>query len=353
MKFFSNMSFKGSVNQARRCALGCITKHIGGLDNPIDVNNINVHKILISRPNNRLGNQILMTPIIQEVSNLFPNCTIDLFVRGGLALIIFKNYKNIDRIICLPRKPFKNLMQYLMVWVKLRNKKYDLIINVDNGSSSGKLSTKLSRSPIKIFNNPDERLLHIYNDYVHIAKNPVYNLRRCFDKNIGVNKDRPIPVLDLKLDSNEKNRGKELLQELVSNNKKTICIYTFATGGKCYSQLWWTNLYDRLKGEYGEYYNIIEILPIENISQINFAAPSFYSRNIREMAALIANSTLFIGADSGIMHLACSSGTPTIGLFSVTNVKCYEPYGNKNMAIHTNGQEVETIIDAINKVLIK
>jgi heptosyltransferase III len=347
------MSFKGSVNQARRCALGCITKHIGGLDHPIDINNINVHKILISRPNCRLGNQILMTPIIQEVTDLFPNCTIDLFVRGGLALIIFKNYKNIDRIICLPKKPFKNLLQYLMVWVKLRNKKYDLIINVDNGSSSGKLSTEFSRSPIKIFNNPDEGLLHIYNDYVHMAKNPVYNLRRCFEKSMDINKNKPLPLLDLKLDLNERNRGKELLQELVNNNKKTICIYTFATGQKCYSPLWWKKLYDRLKDEYGTNYNIIEILPIENISQINFAAQSFYSRNIREMAALIANSTIFVGADSGIMHLACSSGTPTIGLFSVTNAQWYEPYGNKNMAIHTNGQEVETIIDAINKVLIK
>ena len=65
--------------------------------------------------------------------------------------------------------------------------------------------------------------------------------------------------------------------------------------------------------------NFVEILPVENISQLNFSIPSYYSKEIRDIAGIIANTSVFIGADSGMMHLATSSGTATLGLFSVTN----------------------------------
>jgi hypothetical protein len=45
-------------------------------------------------------------------------------------------------------------------------------------------------------------------------------------------------------------------------------------------------------------YNIIEILPVENVSQIAFKSPVFYSKDIREIGAVIANTEIFIGADN-------------------------------------------------------
>lgn len=347
------MDFKGEVNRIRRIIMHNITKYVGQSDDVVNVNNLNINKILISRPNSRLGNQILITPVVQEISDIFPNSKIDLFVRGGAAVVIFENYNNIDQIIRLPQKPFKNLIQYLLVWVKLRRKNYDLAINIDNGSSSGKLSTQLVKSKIKIFGAVDNDLSLQKEDYIHIAKAPVYNLRKSLSKVMDIKEEKPIPPLSIRLNEEEKKRGKELLSQLVKNNKETICIYTYATGAKCYSKDWWTDLYNQLKEKYEPEYNIIEILPKENVSQIDFkASSSFYSRDIREMGALIANSILFIGADSGIMHLACSSGTPTIGLFSVSDLERYKPYGGKNTAIDTNNNTSKEIINIIDATLV-
>ena len=39
--------------------------------------------------------------------------------------------------------------------------------------------------------------------------------------------------------------------------------------------------------------------------------------------------------DSGMMHLANSSNTTTIGLFNVTEPEFYGVYGNKNININT------------------
>lgn len=339
------MLFKGKVNRVRRLFMHSLTKPIGQKDHMIGVNNPDIVNVLICRPNSRLGNQLLITPVIQDISSYFPNCKIDLFVRGNAAFSIFKNYRNIDRVIKLPQKPFRNIIQYLYVWCGLRRKNYDLVINIDHGSSSGKLATKLSKSKRKIFGVMDEELSTTYSDYAHMAKSPVYNLRKSLGIDLSIN--TAIPTLDIKLDIDEKKLGEDLLFNIVKNNKATICIYTYATGGKCYSIEWWVRLYGMLKERYERNYNIIEILPKENISQINFEAPTFYSMDLREIAALIANTNLFIGADSGLMHLASSSGTPTIGLFSVSNVDRYQPYGKRNVGVNTNDKSFEDILDII------
>ena len=93
------------------------------------------------------------------------------------------------------------------------------------------------------------------------------------------------------------------------------------------------------------------MLPIENISKINFKAPNFYSKDIREMGAIIKNTTVFIAADNGVMHLASASLTPTVGFFSVTNPLVSAPYGNGSIALHTNETNIKDWIKAINGIL--
>jgi len=43
------------------------------------INKTIVQSVLICRPNHRLGNQLLITPIVQEVIDVFPEAKIDLF----------------------------------------------------------------------------------------------------------------------------------------------------------------------------------------------------------------------------------------------------------------------------------
>jgi heptosyltransferase III len=44
-------------------------------------------------------------------------------------------------------------------------------------------------------------------------------------------------------------------------------------------------------------------------------------------AAVLRRCTLFIGNDTGLMHLAAASGTPTLGLFGPSPVEQYAPWG--------------------------
>jgi ADP-heptose:LPS heptosyltransferase len=333
-----------------------ITKNIGS--SPINSSlalppKDEIKRVLISRPNQRLGNLLLITPLVQEVTATFPKCTIDLFVKGGLAPVLFENYENINLIIELPKKPFKNLIQYFKVWKTIQKQHYDLVINVDQNSSSGRLSTRIARAKYNFFGDlsGDNAIKH--EDYVHIAKYPIYNFRSYLTQ-LGYEKtEHPIPSLDLKLTALEIEEGKKIVADIVKNKKKTFCIFTYATGEKCYSESWWESVYEKLKTAFPDY-NIIEVLPVENISMISFKAPTFYSKDVREIGAVIANTHAFIGADSGIMHLASAVHTPTVGLFSVSNINKYKPYNNNSITVDTNISGAENMcIKALNEILRK
>ncbi|MBK5722458.1 glycosyltransferase family 9 protein [Dysgonomonas sp. Marseille-P4677] len=348
------MSFKRKINRFRGVLMHSLTKYVGRSSfdgESLRDSNIEVKRVLVSRPNSRLGNQLLITPLVQEVSNRFPGCKIDLFVRGNIAPILFENNENIDRIIRLPKKPFKELLKYLGVWMSLRKYHYDIVINGDQHSSSGRISTQIVNARYKFSSDIDEDLNARYKDYRHMAKFPIYNLRNDLEKLGMKTENTEIPLLDINLTDTEIKKGKELLDTIVSNDKKTICIYTFATADKCYPPSWWEPFYDRLKSEYAEKYNILEVLPAENVSQINFQALSYYSKDLREMAALIHNTEIFITGDCGVMHLASAAHTPTIGLFSVSNLERYEPYNKGSLGIDTNKTDTEGIIKEIDKIL--
>jgi heptosyltransferase III len=63
--------------------------------------------------------------------------------------------------------------------------------------------------------------------------------------------------------------------------------------------------------------------------------------SLPEAASVLQRATLFIGNDSGLMHLSAAAGAPTIGLFGPTDAATYRPVGRCATAV------VATSMDAI------
>lgn len=54
-------------------------------------------------------------------------------------------------------------------------------------------------------------------------------------------------------------------------------------------------------------------------------------------AALMSRADLFVGNDSGMMHLAAAAGAPTLGLFGPTDERLYGPWGERAAAVRAPG----------------
>ena len=337
------------LNSKKRKTFNLITNYFKNSKKPNTLPNDLEYNILVTRPNHRLGNQLLITPLIQELKTQFPNSKIHLVVNGNLSHSIFCNYNYIGEVINLPKKPFSNIWSYIKQSCKLIFKKYDLAITACESSNSSKIFVKLSRSRIKIYNSGTNS--YNSNKPLHIAQYPIFNLIYFLNPSENF-KSYEYPKLSMKLSKEEIKKGKLIISEFFNNKKPTICIYTFATGAKCHSKDWWINLYKSLKTEFANY-NILEILPIENVSQISFNSKHFYSKDLREIASVIENTSIFIGADSGIMHLAAATNTTTVGLFNLKDSRVYGPYGGLNQSINTNKNDINKIINIINSTLTK
>lgn len=344
------MNIGRRINDARRFVMHRVAEGIGKTNlSKGTIDSAQVKRILISRPNHRLGNQLLLTPLIQELCNRFPGCKIDLFVKGNAGPTIFQNYTAVDRIMKLERKPFNHLLNYLRGWTQLQKSTYDLVINVIYNSSSGRIAAQFARGRFKLFCEEDPEILKQFPDAVHMAQYPVYYLRKYLP---GVSNSSPVPRVDLKLNETELRAGAAKLHEIVPNTRRSISIFTFATGDKMYDTAWWEKFYAALVEAFPNH-NLVEVLPVENVSQLNFKAPSFYSKDIREICALIANTDVFIGADSGMMHLASASLTPTLGLFAVTKSELYAPYGGGSRAVNTQEMSIGQLIELTRSLLPK
>tara|TARA_Y100000991_G_scaffold214093_1_gene201082 strand:+ start:5056 stop:6093 length:1038 start_codon:yes stop_codon:yes gene_type:complete len=342
---------KGRINYIRRKINRFFSRyliHNGNTDLKFNLNISNVKKILVCRPNHRLGNNLLLLPLIKELTDIFPNAKIHLFLKGNIGDEVFENYSVVSKIIKLPRKPFKDLVNYFSCWLTIFKHNYDISINANRVSSSGKIAVKISKSKYKFYNVFNQEL-SLINDYNHNAKNPIYNIRYLVKHKLDRTNNK-ISKIDIKLRDYEIQNGKKILRSMFKDNKPVISIFTYATGNKCLSKNWWKTLYLKIK-DFETEYNILEILPIENISQINFRAKSYYSNNIREIASVLSNTKLFIGADSGMMHLAHSSNVSTLGLFNVTEKEFYGVYGDNNINIETDNTEHDSIFNTIKSMI--
>jgi ADP-heptose:LPS heptosyltransferase len=62
-----------------------------------------------------------------------------------------------------------------------------------------------------------------------------------------------------------------------------------------------------------------------------------------EITACFARTALFVGNDSGLMHLAAAAGAPTLGLFGPTDATEYAPAGRRTLAVVGQSRDMTAI----------
>lgn len=65
--------------------------------------------------------------------------------------------------------------------------------------------------------------------------------------------------------------------------------------------------------------------------------------SLPEVAACLARCALFVGNDSGLMHLAAAAGAPTLGLFGPTPSAEYAPAGPRAAAVLSLSSRIEDL----------
>lgn len=319
-----------------------------------------IHRILVCRPNHRLGNMLLMTPLIAELEQLYKGAEIDVVAEGPLAADVFAGFFSVRNVYCLPRRGFKHPVSFLSLIARIRKNRYDLIVDPCVGSGFSRTLARIFRGRYKLgFGDPEKKspgLTHVVPTSMaprHMGRRPVALAR--WHSVPAPNDSLAFPAMDIRLTEEERANGRAVLRDLLADSPsppagRTIGIFADATGNKRYASEWWDEFLAALLTLVPQC-RLVEIVPAHGHSMLGSRWPSYYSSHIRRMGAVMAAADLMISADCGVMHLAVASQVPTIGLFCVTDEKVYGPYGGGSGSLVTSDLSAQDVARRVVKAL--
>ena len=300
-----------------------------------------IHRILICHVSHTLGNALLLTPLIQELEAVYPGAQVDIVTRSQVAEALYGRYFNVDRISKLPSHGVGHPWRYLREWRQLHRNHYDLVIDPDPQSQTGRLLTIMAKGSCKLGFDGPKKIGHVTHAVPcadapeSVGKRAVFLLRVACGNRPDL---RPYPVPDIRLDDREREQGREAIARLIASRglpaapRGVIGIFANATGGKLLGSDWWTPFLEALESV-SDGYHIVEILPAFGRSLLGSRYPAYFSGDLRKLASVLSALSVYTSADCGVMHLACASRATTYGIFTASNADEWGSYGPGNHVI--------------------
>ena len=275
-----------------------------------------MRKKLLFIGNTRLGDTIMSTGLLNSLCNNHDaDATV---VCGSVAVPIFKSFPNVIKIIQLNKRKYS--MHWFEIWKDVKKIKWDIVCDL----RSTPIIWFISARKRIILSSKESKTLHRISRLSKISPNNDKPIPKVWINNIDKkeaksylnNSEGPYIAIGPTANWNAKIWPAEKFAKLIENIMK----YNFFKGGTII-----------LVGGPGEEKigRDVEGL-IKNIKIINLIG-----KPIMQTPAIFSMSLIFIGNDSGLMHLAAASGTPTIGLFGPTDDKLYAPTGKKCVVVRT------------------
>lgn len=262
---------------------------------------------------NRLGDAVLSTGVLARLLDDYPGARVTV-VCGPVPAGLFKGVPGLDDIIVLRKKRYS--LHWWDMWFKCAFKLWDVVVDLRNAPLSYAL--------------PAKRQVHLGK----AGKQDIHRVRAMASV-LGLQDAPPSPKLwttaadDARADQLMAGAGPVLALGPTAN-------WT----GKIWPAERFAELALRLSGE-GGIVPGARIAVIAHSSEAQLAQPVLDALPTERTINLVGDTSLltvfaclkraafYVGNDSGLMHMAAASGTPTLGLFGPSREIHYAPWGEK------------------------
>jgi lipopolysaccharide heptosyltransferase II len=295
------------------------------------INPSQIKKILIIRLR-RIGDIIMTTPAVSALRKGFPDAFISYVVEEPYKNLVEGN-PALDKIIVIEKGQSKK--DFIKLIHQIRKEKYDVVLDFHGGPRASMI-TLLSKARLKIGHRIRYRnfIYHIKiprkpkTGYSHSVENHLN-----FVKALGINVDTP-PLLYLPpAQKKEAEKVEKFLDENGLEGFKVITIHISA--GNRFRD-WGVENWNQLIHLFSKNPRVKIVLIGANedriaeekiLKECKRTAHSLVGKlNLREVRELIDQSSLFVGPDSGPMHIAASTSTPIVALFGPTLPANFAPW---------------------------
>ena len=290
----------------------------------------NFKKVLVFRLDNKLGNAILLLPLIQSIKKSMPEIEIDVLYSSNYAEI-FENHPDIHSSITYDQKYLlRNPFRYLLLISQLRKNNYDVVFSSTNSNSfsvSQALFAGLLKSKHTVgFDWKESAELHTDivkgNTNVHYSEAQV-DLWRYFDKSAIAENPKIYFVQD----------------NIPKPEKEKVLFWLGATGNKILPKKLFEEIYTFLKEK-----NITFCLAagphdkhlLKRYPLIEKDNVLLLKGSLKDAVKFFKQFKLIIIPDTGPTHLAVALGIPTIQVFVNSDPVWYAYKGYNLFLINKN-----------------
>lgn len=293
------------------------------------INKDHINKILVLKLRG-MGDVILSTTILDNLRVDFPNAKID-YLTEKPSKEALSDLSQIDDIFLFNRK---STWERLKLFKKIRDKKYDLVLDMFSNPSTAQL-TFISGARYRA-GFPYKGRKYAYNIFGPAARDQHHaaELHLEFLKTIGLTYSSD--SLYFGLNEVVLIKADQLLAKSRSAGKLLVCLSP--SGGwaskKCDPSVFAT-IAKRIQNEFNASLFILwgpgdkeEAFEIKRI--LGDSVEIAPNTSVKEMGAILSKCDVVIANDSGPMHISTAVGTPTLSMHGPTNPKLQGPYGNKH-----------------------
>jgi heptosyltransferase-3 len=288
----------------------------------------------------RIGDAVISSGILEHLRLTYPQARITVAV-GVVAGDVFAHLPNLERLIVFDKERFD--FHWFRLWQKLVGRFWDIVIDVRGSGVAYFLAAK-HRKSIRGGRRPGWR-------YAQLGAA------------MGL-KPPPLPV------AWTNSADAERAASLLPTGVKLIGLGPTANWGP---KIWPAERFAAVFRELAK-------TRLEGAQAVIFGGPGEQERalaapilsllpdaidltgklTLPEVAACMRRLDLFIGNDSGLMHLAAAAGAPTLGLFGPSHASQYAPAGIRAAfavapgpagAASMQDLTVESVLDAVNLLL--
>ena len=313
--------------------------------------------ILVCRPNTRLGNTLLMTPLVAEIEATLPAARVEILTACPAAPDVFREFPSVERVHQLPFRGVRHPLRHLLTLLHVRRRRYDVLIDPCPRSWTGRFLTRRLPASLKLGFSSGHKLdgvdvsVPFEGAPVHMGDYPVYLLRRGL---LGLDAQAAradTPKLSIRLTAAELRAGREEIERLLGSGGSgaVVAVAAHATGAKRFDVEWWRRMIASLHASIPSA-RVIEIRPPSGLAALP-ELPAYYSRRVRQVAAVLEAADCFVCADSGLMHLGAATDATTVGLFKVTEPRLYVPRRGASCAVTASDSAPELVAERVAQLL--
>jgi heptosyltransferase-3 len=290
-----------------------------------------VRRILLLRPNFRIGNTLISLPLIDVLKRRFPDAQVD-YLGADTTAILLKGMP-LNHVFVMSRDFIFKPWAYFSLLYRLRCRKYDLLLQVGNGSFSGMICMGFLGARYRMGAGEwAEELCNLHIDLS--AVNHAYDDPVEIAHLLGVPcRDRP--YYRVTLEEREKAMN-HLNQAGFEGKNQDIRPFVALFVGGHESKRWLPDSWIRLaKYLVDAHARVLVLIGPEEAAMSQVFKSTFSPEDLcvmdpmplRDFAAVLEFARLVITPDTGPMHLAIAMDVPTVAILQSQSSLKYAPRG--------------------------